>query len=249
MRNRLVAVLSFAALFLMPAFSAVQARDDADSAAREAWVLGYMKLQEATDAEGKNNLVESLRLYREARDVFEDVKKKYPNWQSDLVDFRLKFCTSKINRLNAKVSTDVDDRSKEDLVALNRQLRMQLDAESERVAVLEQRLARMKGQASNVEALGKQVEELVEMQQKNRMLQSENTMLREDNDLLRKGQLEQIREVKVLLEAFENRLARLGAAREALIAETTRLIEERNQAVARAERLQNAMKEVGGAAE
>jgi DNA repair exonuclease SbcCD ATPase subunit len=246
MSNRFaVAVCAALVCLASPLFQA-QAQGKDDSKAREAWVLGYMKLQSATEAEEKNNLIEALNLYREARDIFQGVKQNHPDWQSDLVNFRLKFCDTKINRLKAKVATSEDERSKEDLIALNRQLQKKLENAEQRAKKFEQEAALLKARVADSEDLGEQVDKLGKVQQKNEMLAAENKMLREDNQMLREGQLSQIREVKMLVEAFEARLMRLGEAKEALIKETEKLIQERNDAVAKVESLQAAIQELGG---
>ncbi len=290
MSNRFaVAVCAALVCLASPLFQA-QAQGKDDSKAREAWVLGYMKLQSATEAEEKNNLIEALNLYREARDIFQGVKQNHPDWQSDLVNFRLKFCDTRINRLKAKVATSEDERSKEDLISLNRQLKADLEAATKRSAQLEKTVAKLNERVEKAEAdqtekelaaqnrqlqkkleevekrankleqqvnrlnvqvqdsdeLGKQVEDLSDVSKKNDMLQAENKMLRKDNEMLREGQLSQIKEVKMLVEAFEARLMRLGEAKEALIKETEKLIQERNDAVAKIEKLQATIQELGG---
>jgi chromosome segregation ATPase len=290
MSNRFaVAVCAALVCLASPLFQA-QAQGKDDSKAREAWVLGYMKLQSATDAEEKNNLIEALNLYREARDIFQGVKQNHPDWQSDLVNFRIKFCDTKINPLKAKVATSEDERSKEDLIALNRQLKAALDETTEANSLLEekvaqlnervekaeadqaekelaaqnsqlqkklenaeqraqkfeQEVAQMKARVVDSEELEEQVEKLGKVQEKNEMLEAENKMLRKDNQVLSEGQLSQIREVKTLVESFEARLVRLGEAKEALVKETEKLIQERNNAVAHVEKLQAAIQELGG---
>ena len=249
MSNRFAIVFCAALVCLASPLFETHAREKEDSKAREAWVLGYMKLQTATEAEDKNNLVDALNLYREAREIFHGVKQQHPDWQSDLVNFRLKFCDTKINRLKAKVATSEDQRSKEDLIALNRQLQNKLQEAENRANKLEQQITQLNAQAQDSDELGKQVEDLSGVSKKNEMLQAENKMLRKDNEMLREGQLSQIKEVKMLIEAFEARLVRLGEAKEALIKETEKLIQDREEAMAKVEELQAIIQELGGASE
>lgn len=115
----MVAILAAVALFLgeRPAWGGAA---ETEAKAREAWMSGYVKLEEATKAEEGNNQAIALDLYRHALTAFSQVRIKYPAWNQSLLDYRISFCNERIKRLEASLTASNVKLSKEDLVALTK---------------------------------------------------------------------------------------------------------------------------------
>lgn len=97
-----------------------------DDQARDQWMNGYVKLEEAMKAENASNQVVALQLYKEALAIFTGVRAKYPQWNASLLDYRISFCTERCRRLEQGVAASQSKLSREDLVTLSASQRQQL---------------------------------------------------------------------------------------------------------------------------
>ena len=97
-----------------------------DDQARDQWMNGYVKLEEAMKAENTSNQVVALQLYKEALTIFTSVRAKYPQWNASLLDYRISFCTERCRRLEQGVAASQSKLSREDLVTLSAGQRQQL---------------------------------------------------------------------------------------------------------------------------
>ncbi|MEI8078235.1 MAG: hypothetical protein WCH61_01240, partial [bacterium] len=97
-----------------------------DDQARDQWMNGYVKLEEAMKAENTSNQVVALQLYKEALAIFTSVRAKYPQWNASLLDYRISFCTERCRRLEQGVAASQSKLSREDLVTLSTSQRQQL---------------------------------------------------------------------------------------------------------------------------
>ncbi len=105
------------ALFLASAAPLLAARSGEDLA-REMWMGGYLKYEEASRIETAGNQVLALDLYREALAVFVKVQTRYSDWNPSLLDYRMNYCREHIRRLEAVVAAKSVSLSKENLVSL-----------------------------------------------------------------------------------------------------------------------------------
>lgn len=94
--------------------------------ARDQWMNGYVKLEEAMKAENTSNQVVALQLYKEALAIFTRVRARYPQWNASLLDYRISFCTERCRRLEQGVAASQSRLSREDLVTLSASQRQQL---------------------------------------------------------------------------------------------------------------------------
>ena len=94
--------------------------------AREIWMAGFLKLEEAGKAEQEENAVLAVEFYKEALAVFKQVRDAYPQWSPALITYRISFCADCIKRLEAALSAEADEMSKQELVTLVAQLRQEV---------------------------------------------------------------------------------------------------------------------------
>ena len=86
--------------------------------ARSEWMQGYVKLENADKALAEDNHLAAVQLYREALLVFETVRRKYPQWNPSLLNFRVKYCQDKIDQIERKVQSEAEEMSREKLLRL-----------------------------------------------------------------------------------------------------------------------------------
>ena len=122
--------------------------------ARAEWMGGFQKMENADQAAEKN-VVGALELYKESLAIFENVRRKYPQWNPTLLNYRINYCQQKIRDLEIKLENQANTLSSDDLLALNKRQAKQLqDAEnarkelSDRVAFLTEALQRAREEAA-----------------------------------------------------------------------------------------------------
>ncbi|MDD4537712.1 MAG: hypothetical protein PHT80_01760 [Lentisphaeria bacterium] len=132
------------------ALSALSLTADEKDSARAEWMTGYVKLESGDKAVASNNVVVATGLYKEALDIFENVQRKYPNWNPTLLKYRIAYCQQQIEKLEAKYQSDTSELSKEDLIALTarqaeqiQRLTTSLDELKARVSTLSESLGNM----------------------------------------------------------------------------------------------------------
>jgi Flp pilus assembly protein TadD/uncharacterized coiled-coil DUF342 family protein len=107
--------LSFAVLLLC----SVQAQEPSAEAvrqAREQWMSGYLKVEAAGKALNEQRHVYALQLFREALGIFQNVRARYPDWNTDLINYRISYCVEQIRNLEAKTDVAAEELSRADLV-------------------------------------------------------------------------------------------------------------------------------------
>lgn len=119
--------------------AAVAAGNTLEDQARQEWMAGYLKFEEAGKAEKNNNQVLALQMYREAVAVFVRVQAKYPKWNQSLLDFRIKFCNARVQQLEALVASRNIDLSKAELITLTRNQEAKIKELTAAVADLEKK--------------------------------------------------------------------------------------------------------------
>ena len=84
--------------------------------ARSEWMQGYVKLENANKALAENNHMAAAQLYKEALLVFETVRRKYPQWNPSLLNFRVKYCQDKVDQVESKLRQEVSEMSRDKLL-------------------------------------------------------------------------------------------------------------------------------------
>ena len=141
--------IAFAFLSLLPCAAAVKVEQ-----ARAEWMGGFQKMENA-DKAVESNVVGALELYREALAVFEDVRRKYPQWNPTLLNYRVNYCQQKIHDLEQKLESQANTLSAEELLALTKRQAKQLQENenarkelAERVNFLTESLQRAREEAA-----------------------------------------------------------------------------------------------------
>jgi Flp pilus assembly protein TadD len=167
-----------------------------DDQARDQWMNGYVKLEEAMKAENTSNQVVALQLYKEALAIFTSVRAKYPQWNASLLDYRISFCTERCRRLEQGVAASQSKLSREDLVTLStsqRQQLLQLGRENLELKkqrdVTAQALDRARAEAAGATAaMGERdtlLRQLRETKEKLQAAEERETVLKKETDRLR----------------------------------------------------------------
>ncbi|NLF60063.1 MAG: hypothetical protein GX574_02825 [Lentisphaerae bacterium] len=79
---------AFALLTALASIGAAAAPADS-GAARAEWMTGFVKLEAADKAVAENNMMAALPLYKEALAIFEEVRRRHPQWNPSLLNYRI----------------------------------------------------------------------------------------------------------------------------------------------------------------
>ena len=106
-------------LTLITIFISLTYAEDVDisKAARLQWHKGYQKMETAEQFRKEQNWTKSLEYYLEAKRIFSEVRRKYPFWNSTLLDYRMGYCQKQINRIEKRLALKNEDLSKVELLA------------------------------------------------------------------------------------------------------------------------------------
>ena len=85
MRKRLIYLLLSATVLL------AATKPQPVNSARVEWMGGFVKMESA-DKAAADNAVAALELYREALEIFQEVRRKYPQWNPSLLNYRVNYC-------------------------------------------------------------------------------------------------------------------------------------------------------------
>ncbi|MBQ7402649.1 MAG: hypothetical protein IJW05_04335 [Lentisphaeria bacterium] len=86
------------ALIVMPFMSSVQG---ADVDLWDYWRQGFEKYEAAEKEFNRKDVDKALQLYRESQEIFLKIRKISPEWNKDVVTFRLSLCYRKISAIEA----------------------------------------------------------------------------------------------------------------------------------------------------
>lgn len=150
------------ALFLLPFLGMTQ---EANIDLWDTWRIGFEKYEEAEKAFKKNDMDKALNLYRESQQTFLKLRKASPNWNKDVVTYRLSLCFRKINAIEkprrdaaiaAKQKSEFE-KLRQEVDTLKKQLRQTrvelIDAKSaaERNALSEKQVKKLMAENSELE--------------------------------------------------------------------------------------------------
>lgn len=99
MRRTLVIFAFLAGIVLAPMSARAQGIDPA----QENFVNAFLAVRKAEEQAAAGDNKTALKTYRAAADTLSKIKQQWPNWQPELLDYRLKRTLDAINQLNSKV--------------------------------------------------------------------------------------------------------------------------------------------------
>ena len=99
MRRTLVTLCFLAGFALSPVSIYAQGIDPA----QEAFVNAFLAARKAEEQVTAGDLKNAIKTYRGAADTLAKIKQQWPNWQPELLDYRLKRTLEAINQLTAKL--------------------------------------------------------------------------------------------------------------------------------------------------
>ncbi|MFA4945223.1 MAG: tetratricopeptide repeat protein [Lentisphaeria bacterium] len=216
-----------------------------DDRARDLWIGGYLKFEEAAKEEKASNQLRALELYRTAVAVFQQVQAKYPDWNVSLLDYRIRNCQAKIAELEAAVATRNLDLSKSDLLTLTRTQDAQLKSISGELAAAKRQLAaalqardRAQAESARILTLANQAEKLLQEKQalQDARLAAERNAERLQGEVARlesaAGMKAKAEELQRRLDLARARQAELEAAAEERLA-TLQTLNDKGQALSK----------------
>lgn len=117
--------------------------DGAATAARQEWMLGFLKLEPAAAAVREQRPALARELYGEALQRFTDVARRFPAWNPDLVSYRVTHCQEQLRLLDEAVAAALDTMDRADLIAevrRGRDRRQGVEAQAQSLAAQVERL-------------------------------------------------------------------------------------------------------------
>lgn len=165
--------------------------------ARNEWMQGYVKLESADKADEAGTKLMALQLYRDAMTVFESVRRKYPDWNPSLLNYRINYCKQKISALEEAMKDDAQSMSRERLLELTakqtqiiHENSLKIQQLSTSVSVLSESLQRARTEAAQKAASESEFSSLQEARQelerRCQLLQSKLKKAEEDIENLKK---------------------------------------------------------------
>ena len=215
----------YAFLFLLTVILNATAVDNDKSSlnARAEWMGGFAKL-EAADQAFKANAPAALGMYKEALDVFESVRQKYPQWNPSLLNYRINYCQQRIEAIGRVLESQINKLSSAELLELTKSQSKKLkDLEAQnnelevRVKFLSEALLRAREEAS-----------------KSASLESTATALATARANLER----KVSEMEVRIKDYEKKMAQLLSDN----SEVVKLRKEHDKAKQRAERAEEALR-------
>ena len=157
---KLSRIACLTALLLMPLMGIAQEIDLWDT-----WRLGFEKYEAAEKEFKKKNLNAALKLYKESQTIFQKIKRSSPDWNTDVVTYRISLCDRKIKSINVPAAPNVAEKQlsaevaklKKEVQNLNAQLRQTrvqlIDARNaaDRMALTEKQIRKLMSENSNLQ--------------------------------------------------------------------------------------------------
>lgn len=136
--------------------------------ARTEWMAGFVKLEQAVEAEKAQDPTLALDLCRAALARFVAVRTEFPSWNPSLLDYRINYCTQRIERLERLLASSSQTLNAEQLRKLMAELQEKagkLAGENLRLkkqlSLTGSSLERARTEAARRAAVGGETEELV----------------------------------------------------------------------------------------
>ncbi len=240
-----------AILALTHAWNALAAPDDPGTA-RAEWMTGFVKLEAADKAVADNNVMAALPLYKEALTIFEGVRRKYPQWNPSLLNYRVNYCQQNIEKLESRIQSSASALSRDDLLALSSKQAKELQALQEdnrsltaKVALLSESIERARQEAAKTAGQETAAAELAAaktaLEQKVSLLElrlretlEANTRLQNESKLQEQAsrQIAELNQIQARNQQLTNETTALRTAQDAAtakIADLTRQLEWRQR--------------------
>jgi len=168
--------------------------------AREEWMKGYVKLEEARKVEAAGRHAAAADLYAGALEVFRRVQERYPEWNAALLRYRIQYCAERVATLRQQVAETARPASADDL-------RKQSEAQAQDIRQKDEEIRDLRRQ---LELAGEAVERARREAARNAAASEETQTLVKENQAL-----------ATRLQAFEQRVAALQAENEGLRADAS----------------------------
>ena len=88
---------------------------EADTAIRQLWLDGFLKMSRAAQLADQGKPFPAMQGYNDAMKMFEDVHKRFPEWNTVMVTYHISSCRLRIQQLEKTILPDLGNLSTEDL--------------------------------------------------------------------------------------------------------------------------------------
>ncbi|MFO7820671.1 MAG: tetratricopeptide repeat protein [Lentisphaeria bacterium] len=138
--------------FLLQAATYASAAQDTSSQqeARAIWLQGYQTFEEARKAEEEGQREDAGRMYRQALAIFENIHTQFPEWQPELISYRIEFCHKKLRQLKATSNQKRQALPRSELLALIESHKAEKHQAEETIRELQNKLKATSGALQNV---------------------------------------------------------------------------------------------------
>ena len=134
--------IAFCVLVLLVPLHGAESKAGAEQA-RQEWMTGYLKLEHANKAVEEERTASALQLFEEALAVFQQVRDSAPDWQPQLVNYRIAFCEERIQALRETAALGLEKMSPRQLRSEIQRLRQELSGPKARIEQLEADVERL----------------------------------------------------------------------------------------------------------
>ncbi len=88
---------------------------EADAAVRQLWLDGFLKMSRAAQLADQGKPFPAMQGYNDAMNLFEDVHRRFPKWNTVMVTYHISSCRLRIQQLEKTILPDVRNMSAEEL--------------------------------------------------------------------------------------------------------------------------------------
>ena len=88
---------------------------EADAAVRQLWLDGFLKMSRAAQLADQGKPFPAMQGYNDAMKMFEDVHRRFPNWNTVMVTYHISSCRLRIQQLEKTILPDLGQLSAEEL--------------------------------------------------------------------------------------------------------------------------------------
>ena len=88
---------------------------EADAAIRQLWLDGFLKMSRAAQLADQGKPFPAMQGYNDAMKMFEDVHRRFPNWNTVMVTYHISSCRLRIQQLEKTILPDLGQLSAEEL--------------------------------------------------------------------------------------------------------------------------------------
>ena len=116
MLDKFLPYLLFSVFFAIYSLGAAEITTaEADAAVRQLWLDGFLKMSRAAQLADQGKPFPAMQGYNDAMKLFEDVHKRFPEWNTVMVTYHISSCRLRIQQLEKTILPDLKTLTTEEL--------------------------------------------------------------------------------------------------------------------------------------